>query len=1318
MVMKGDPVLSKEDGVLLMLRQGNSDVFYNAVRNPITQEMMFVESKATQSSDEILHDSGADRNFINDKQLHMVEDFVRESQDVRCGSGTVIDMVQGHGHIWFLGTRMVCSVAVKLAVSVISVGYCAREGIVSKFHEQGLTIDCRVGRIEYPLSNNNLYFLLPEWFSQYPNTVRSPIRQQPTVMIADASVEDKVALWHQRLGHSCNKRLIAMAKDEIYQQRGIHLTSSQIKAAAGKWCLVCAMAKSTVKKKVGTIIPYEPVVGECFYVDIAGPNPTPSIHGMRFSYVMVESVTGMVWVYCSASKDDQSTLLILEKFEVDQIGSVHPATETKYFVSDNGEMNSAQVRGYCRKAGYFNQFTPAYHSELNKAETRIKMMKSISKCLLAAALMPEPFWEYSDKYAGFLIRILPPCDGGDDKRDPYTQWFGKTYDYSKLRTWGCIAVAHISKQIKNRLPPGVRGIFVGVKNAEYQVYVPETNTLLSTADVTFHEVVNTIPSTVTEILEASAGRQHFDGIDPSSDQLLFRVEDFNGYVNTVHYDTQDKLYYVVTKIRVTKGSVVADRLACLPSELDVVDVVLAAHLLEYPLIEDKNKLDGLMLHSPPVRRFFARANAVGGKGGGFSGVASPNIQKLREPTPDTETSPSGKTAATETGMPPGPTQESCAERGSVKRPNLLRAESNGNDAATAGASAAEDRGRSMSGRNNSWLSDNQSSTPTSISGPSPRKVVKKALRIKPSWRYVSEEDIGDQDTLPPTDRDARMTKKENSRSATVLSTMFTLFMTIGMSALNIAIPSSHKKALQSPQSEEWKEAEQKEISSLWEVGAWAWEQLPIGRKPIRSKWTFDLKTNAEGIVQRFKARICARGDMTEEGIDYQETFSPVAKWESIRLFLAMTVLLHLIPMQLDVDLAYLYAPLTEAIYMLPPDGMEAPPGMVLRLLRSLYGLPQSGRNWYTHLDSNLTEAGFKRMEEDTCLYVRIVGGIITIVAVYVDDMYIAASNSETINALVEFLKTKYKMKILGVPQQLLGVKISWGRNFSTVSVSIPKMINNLVEKYSDQLSIRPTYIPINPGHNLSKQDCPSLDGLSKGERDGITFMQSCYRNLVGSFIWICHTCRPDIMYVTMILCMYMQNPGRKHWEVALQALDYLKLNSKKGICYRSDGNTIPFGYADSDFSAHETRRSVGSFIFMLAGGPFSWKSVLGKIIALSTCEAEIRAIHAAYHAIKESIWLAKLFKELGVIDTGNEDYLPIRIHEDNLAAIMFTKNPVYHSTMKHLERALYWIRASVDQRLVVLTPTKTEDQWADIGTKPFFRPRFEFLTEKFMVECE
>lgn len=291
-------------------------------------------------------------------------------------------------------------------------------------------------------------------------------------------------------------------------------------------------------------------------------------------------------------------------------------------------------------------------------------------------------------------------------------------------------------------------------------------------------------------------------------------------------------------------------------------------------------------------------------------------------------------------------------------------------------------------------------------------------------------------------------------------------------------------------------------------------------------------------------------------------------------------------------------------------------------------------------------------------------------------------------------------------------------NFRTVSISIPKMILQLVDKYNDHLSGKLVYIPINPGHNLSKTDCPNTEGLTKTEKDAITFMQKCYRNLVGSFIWICHTCRPDIMYVTMTLCMYMQNPGVRHWEVALQALDYLKATKTKGIRYLQSEAKIPLGYADSDFSAHESRRSVGSFIFMLAGGPFSWKSIMGKEVALSTCEAEIRAVHAAFHAIKEAIWLAKLFVELKTIDLGNRKGVTIQIHEDNLAAILWSRNPIYHSTMKHLERALYWIRSSVEDKLVELVPIKTTDQLADIGTKPFFRPRFEFLRDQFMVECQ
>ena len=171
-----------------------------------------------------------------------------------------------------------------------------------------------------------------------------------------------------------------------------------------------------------------------------------------------------------------------------------------------------------------------------------------------------------------------------------------------------------------------------------------------------------------------------------------------------------------------------------------------------------------------------------------------------------------------------------------------------------------------------------------------------------------------------------------------------------------------------------------------------------------------------------------------------------------------------------------------------------------------------------------------------------------------------------------------------------------------------------------------------------------------------------------------------------------------------------------GIRYSHSGNKVPYGFCDADFSADESRKSVGSFIFMLADGPFSWKTALDSKIALSTCEAETRAVHAARETIKEAIWLAKLFEELNIPNIGNSNHFPIKIHEDNRSTIMYSKNPAHHSTMKHLERELYWIRENVQRGIIVLEATDTEDQCADMLTKALHAPQLAKLRNKIMVE--
>ena len=177
----------------------------------------------------------------------------------------------------------------------------------------------------------------------------------------------------------------------------------------------------------------------------------------------------------------------------------------------------------------------------------------------------------------------------------------------------------------------------------------------------------------------------------------------------------------------------------------------------------------------------------------------------------------------------------------------------------------------------------------------------------------------------------------------------------------IKLPKTHKQAMEAD-ADAWGEAERSEFTALEEMETFELTQLPEGKRALPTKWIYALKTDADGNIVRYKARIVVRGDLAEEGVDYYETFSPVARWESVRTFLALTTLYNLKPMQADIQVAYLSAELDEEIYIRPPDGVKRlPPGYVYRLRRSMYGLPQAGRNFNRHFNDKLLAAGFKQL---------------------------------------------------------------------------------------------------------------------------------------------------------------------------------------------------------------------------------------------------------------------------------------------------------------------------------------------------------------------
>jgi len=291
-------------------------------------------------------------------------------------------------------------------------------------------------------------------------------------------------------------------------------------------------------------------------------------------------------------------------------------------------------------------------------------------------------------------------------------------------------------------------------------------------------------------------------------------------------------------------------------------------------------------------------------------------------------------------------------------------------------------------------------------------------------------------------------------------------------------------------------------------------------------------------------------------------------------------------------------------------------------------------------------------------------------------------------------------------------------------MSVIKHINNLLDKFAGQFKAR--QIPADPRMKLLKED-QLMDTKDRRLTKEQKTMQKQYRSIAGACIFLVTTCRPDISYATQVICRSMQSPGYKHWDAAMYLLGFLSTTQDFGIEFHWDGNRRPYGYCDADFGADESCRTTAGYLFFLAGAPFSWKSKLLKHIPLSSCESETYAVDSAQSAIREACWIIKVFEEIGHPLLGDDPFDRIQIHngavnadtgvcvfEDNQACIQYAKNPVRHSTMKHLDRQLKWIQREHAKGTFTLTFIKTGDQLADITTKALDTQPFWNLLNRFM----
>ncbi|CAL1400683.1 unnamed protein product [Linum trigynum] len=320
---------------------------------------------------------------------------------------------------------------------------------------------------------------------------------------------------------------------------------------------------------------------------------------------------------------------------------------------------------------------------------------------------------------------------------------------------------------------------------------------------------------------------------------------------------------------------------------------------------------------------------------------------------------------------------------------------------------------------------------------------------------------------------------------------------------------------------------QHEIKALIKNQTWDVVNLPVGKKPIGNKWVYKTKFESDGSLDRLRARLVAKGNSQQEGVDFQDTFAPVVKMTTVRTFLAIAYMKNWHIHQLDVNNVFLHGDLQEEVYMTLPKGYDPPPGFinpVCKLKKSLYGLKQASRQWFSKLTEKIQTLGYIQIMADHSLFFKVTDSTYTCILIYVDDMLVGGNDLTEITRLKQFLHNEFSIKDMGNLRFFLGIELA--RNNKGIHLSQRKYTLEILEE-AELLDSKGVTTPMDYKlHHSSQVETPYED-------------PEHYRTLVGKLIYLT-TIRPDISFATQQLSQFMSNPSTVHYKAVLRVLRYLK----------------------------------------------------------------------------------------------------------------------------------------------------------------------------------
>jgi hypothetical protein len=515
--------------------------------------------------------------------------------------------------------------------------------------------------------------------------------------------------------------------------------------------------------------------------------------------------------------------------------------------------------------------------------------------------------------------------------------------------------------------------------------------------------------------------------------------------------------------------------------------------------------------------------------------------------------------------------------------------------------------------------------------------------------------------------------------------------------------------MRSTEADQWAGAVTKEFASWSENKVYEVVLRQNEEEIIPAMLLFDRKTDETGAEVRKKARCVARGDMQAQVPGEGPLLaSPVAGAPTLRAMAGVAASTNCEFQQMDVNTAFLHAPLSKPVYLAVPAGFpdsELLPGVprtaqALKLKKAVYGLREAPYSWYTHCTGILKTEGFVRSDNDHCLFWIHPPSSTErcFVLIYVDDFTLMTKTADHMDWLKSRLTTLFDLKDLGAAKQVLGLEIIRDRAAGTLKITQRKFVRQLLDEY-DMTDCRPLDTPMfsNALTSLPSHLTPLTDDEKAYMHD------KDYRHLLGCLNWLGLGTRPDLVYALARLGQAQSNPHPEHWYALIHILRYLSMTIDMGLVYSRDAkDVVPHMYTDSAFAdCPDTRKSHSGYVVLLAGAAVSWSSRKQAIVTTSSTEAEYIAMG---QAAKQAMWIGRLMKDLGVDTDG-----PLRVYADNQSSMLLANSEKLSSWTKHLDVQYHFVREQIKAGICRFIWVPTKLNVADVLTKPLGPTLFDSM---------